>query len=128
MNKIRTGILESQLGDIEMPDKDIAFGRYCFDVDFVGFNGHFPGYPVVPAFVQLLAAVVVMEQWEKSPFEIAFIQKAKFHMEIKPGKEIRVQCRQLSGDTKIPVEVRITVEEGLAADIRIVIKTRESEE
>ena len=67
---------------------------FCFNPDFVGFQGHFPDYPLLPAFVQVLAAIVVAEESTGGPLRLVSLDKAKFQKEIKPGDTIMVECEK----------------------------------
>ncbi len=122
MNKIKAGIVNAKLGNLEFPSMDTAVRRYCFHGDFIGFQGHFPGYPIIPAFVQILSALTLMEEWNCSIFRLLAVPKAKFHRELKPGQEVTVVCKQQTGQKEIPVDVKLTTTDGLAADFRMIIE------
>jgi 3-hydroxyacyl-[acyl-carrier-protein] dehydratase len=115
VNRLRKEIIEAALGPVEVIAPDKAIGRYVFPQSFIGFTGHFPGYPVLPAFVQVLTALTVIEEWKGSPFLLASVEKAKFHIELRPDQEIIVQCREFEAKEKTVMEARLTVSEGLAA-------------
>ncbi|HEX2965650.1 MAG TPA: hypothetical protein VHO84_07685 [Syntrophorhabdaceae bacterium] len=125
MNTMKAGIIDAKSGDLEFSGGDTVSRRYCFKDDFIGFDGHFPGYPVLPAFVQVLLAISVMEEWSGSIHKLLSMPKAKFHKELKPHQEISVVCRKLPGEKEIPVDVKLTTAEGLAADFRIILKAIE---
>ena len=57
---------------------------FLFKSDFSGFQGHFPGNPILPAIVQLMTArESIIEQMEKE-LVIAKISRAKFQKMIIP--------------------------------------------
>jgi 3-hydroxyacyl-[acyl-carrier-protein] dehydratase len=122
MNRIKIEILKAKSGELEVSGTDTAIRRYLFDDGFIGFDGHFPGHPVIPAFVQILSALTVIEEWNGSPFKLLAVPKAKFHRELKPGQEVSVTCKQHTGQKEIPVDVKLTTTEGLAADFRMIIE------
>jgi 3-hydroxyacyl-[acyl-carrier-protein] dehydratase len=66
--------------------------HYCFDKDFIGFSGHFPGYPILPAVLQLLLAQLCIEEQKGCKISITSIEKAKFLSEIRPDELISIQC------------------------------------
>jgi 3-hydroxyacyl-[acyl-carrier-protein] dehydratase len=115
MNRLRKEIIEAVLGPVEPITPDKAIGRYIFPQSFIGFDGHFPGYPVLPAFVQVLTAVAAIEEWKGCPLQLASVERAKFHIELRPDQEITVQCREFEVKGKTVVEANLTVAEGLAA-------------
>lgn len=62
MNRLKKEIIEAAMAQIEVIGPDKASRRYCFPDNFIGFSGHFPGYPILPAFVQVLTAITVIEE------------------------------------------------------------------
>lgn len=115
MNRLKKEVVEASLGPVEVITPDKAVGRYLFHQSFIGFAGHFPGYPVLPAYVQVLTALIVIEEWKGRPFQLASIEKAKFHIELRPDQEIAVQCREFEIKGKAVIEANLTVTEGLAS-------------
>jgi 3-hydroxyacyl-[acyl-carrier-protein] dehydratase len=115
MNKLKKRIMEAALGPVEVIAPDKAIGRYLFPQSFIGFAGHFPGYPVLPAYVQVLTALTVIEEWKGRPFQLASVERAKFHIELRPDQEITVQCREFEMKGKTAIETNLTIAEGLAA-------------
>ena len=115
MNDLKAAIINAALGTVEDLAADETVGRYLFPRSFIGFDGHFPGYPVLPAYVQVLAALTVIEEWKGLPFQLASVEKAKFHIELRPDQEITVRCREFEAKGKTAIEANLTVEEGLAA-------------
>jgi 3-hydroxyacyl-[acyl-carrier-protein] dehydratase len=119
MSQLRKEISGGAQGEIEMVGPDKAIRRYCFPSRFIGFSGHFPGYPVLPAFVQVLLALTVIEGWKGRPFQLSAIEKAKFHIEIKPDQEMTVECREYKIKGISVIEAKLSVAEGLAAVFHI---------
>jgi 3-hydroxyacyl-[acyl-carrier-protein] dehydratase len=115
MNKLKAGIINAALGPVEAIAPDKAVGRHLFPRSFIGFDGHFPGYPVLPAYVQVLTALTVIEEWKDCPFQLVSVEKAKFHIELRPDQEIFIQCREFESKGKTVIEANLTVAEGLAA-------------
>jgi 3-hydroxyacyl-[acyl-carrier-protein] dehydratase len=66
--------------------------RYRFSENFIGFSGHFPGYPILPAVVQLITAQSLIEEQKGCELEFYSVQNAKFLHEIKPGEELEITC------------------------------------
>jgi 3-hydroxyacyl-[acyl-carrier-protein] dehydratase len=120
MNRLKKAIFEAAMGQVEVIESGKASGRYCFPNHFIGFSGHFPGYPILPAFVQVLMGLTVIEEWKGRPFQLVSLEKAKFHIELKPDLEIIVQCREYEVKGKPAVEVKLSVAEGLAASFTVI--------
>ena len=120
MSRLKKAIIEAAMGRVEVVESGRASGRYCFSDHFIGFSGHFPGYPILPAFVQVIMAITVIEEWKGRPFRLSSLEKAKFHIEIKPDWEIDVQCREYEVKGGPAVEVKLRVIEGLAASFTVI--------
>jgi 3-hydroxyacyl-[acyl-carrier-protein] dehydratase len=120
MNKLKQEIFEATQGEIKIVLPDKAIRRYCFPSDFIGFSGHFPEYPVLPAFVQVLSALMVIEEWKGQPLQLFTIEKAKFHIEVKPNQEMTVECREYEAKGVPAFEAKLSVAEGPAAVFYIV--------
>lgn len=98
MNRLMEAVKRSALGKAEQKAGTIE-ARFLFQDDFPGFSGHFPGYPILPALVQMMAAMSLIEEQMGIPLRLRSVQNAKFLQEIRPGDEIVIQCadRQVEG-------------------------------
>ena len=64
--------------------------EFLFKSDFSGFQGHFPGNPILPAIVQLITArESIIEQMDKE-LVITKITRAKFQKMITPDTPFTV--------------------------------------
>jgi len=62
---------------------------------FVGFTGHFPGNPVLPAIAQIMMGRIVAEDalaGIPQPLRLAGVRRAKFTAPVKPGEILAVEC------------------------------------
>lgn len=57
-----------------------------FQDDFLGFNGHFPGHPILPGIVQIMLTQYTVAQGLNAV--ITKIKKCKFAGQIKPKDHI----------------------------------------
>lgn len=98
--------------------------RYCFPPSFIGFSGHFPGYPVLPAFIQVMAAMMTVEEFKGCPCEFSSLERAKFRMEIRPDQPVDVTCTEYGPQDDPAFQVRVNTAEGVAASfsMKIIIK------
>lgn len=115
MNDFRKGIAAAALGDVEDCGPDAASRRYLFGEDFVGFSGHFPGDPVLPAVAQLRTVVSLAEECAGRPLRLAEIRSAKFLFPILPGKEVLVRYRRSAGDDGDLYDATLSIEGKKAA-------------
>ncbi len=119
MNRLRQEILSAAIDEIKVTAAGNINRPYCFKQDFIGFSGHFPGYPILPAFVQVLTALTLAEEQRGVPLELASLENAKFHIQLRPGQEVTVECEEKLVRGKPGVEARLTVAEGLASVFRM---------
>ena len=119
MNRVKQEIASSAVDEIEVSAPGTILRRYCFNRNFIGFSGHFPGYPILPAFVQVLTALTLAEEQRGYPLELASVENAKFHIRLCPGQEINVECKERQVRGKPGCEARLMVAEGLAALFRM---------
>ena len=119
MNKLRKEIVSSAIGDKPAGHTSLVTRRYRFGTDFIGFRGHFPGYPILPAFVQILTAVTLIEEHDKCRLQLETVEKAKFHIPIHPDIEIEVSCALQRARGKRVCDAHLTVAEGLASSFRL---------
>ena len=125
MNKIKKEIISSAVSRIEKSEADTIKQRYRFSPDFIGFAGHFPGNPILPAFVQILMALTLTEGHKGCRLKAASVEKAKFRIPIQPDREIEVACRQRTVGGLSGCDARLSVSEGLAASFRISFSVKE---
>ena len=119
MNRVKQEIVSSAIDEINVTAPGTISRRYCFNRDFIGFSGHFPGHPILPAFVQVLTALTLAEEHSGYPLELVGVENAKFHIELRPGQEISVECEEKPVRGKPGCEARLTVAEGLASIFRM---------
>jgi 3-hydroxyacyl-[acyl-carrier-protein] dehydratase len=67
--------------------------RFLFPPDFVGFRGHFPDRPLLPAVCKIQAAMVMLSAWSDARVELREIVSAKFLKPVTAGEELLVRCR-----------------------------------
>ncbi len=61
-----------------------------FDPDAPYFNGHFPGFPILPGVVQLGLAHHFAESFLREAFPLGCVKKMKFSAPIQPGDRVRL--------------------------------------
>ena len=105
--------------------KDGSFRRrYVFAPDFPGFAGHFPGRPILPAVVQIMAASLQAEAASGEPLTPTAIERAKFVSTIAPGALVEISCRRAPGAAPDRWEVRIDADRQAAASFVLTLQPR----
>ncbi len=125
MDNLKSAIRSSASGPVRETEPGTFVRSYCFAPEFIGFSGHFPGYPILPAFIQVLTVLVMAEEVKGRPLKVLTLEKAKFQMEIFPGKEIIVLCRERIIKGKTRLEGTLTVDESPAASFLLTFAEEE---
>ena len=125
MSRLRTAIQASARGPATRTESGTYVKTYCFESDFIGFSGHFRGYSILPAVIQVFAGLVTAEEIKGYPLQLITITKAKFHIEIRPGHEIHVECREGTAQGKESIEFTLIVPEGIAAKVAAIVAKKE---
>ena len=115
MDNLRSAIRQSALGPVRETEPGTFARSYCFASDFIGFSGHFPGYPILPAFVQVLMVVTMAEEIKGRPLQVSTLERAKFQKEVFPGQEIVIQYREGITQGKTKLEATLKIDENRAA-------------
>ena len=96
--------------------------EFSFSDDFLGFAGHFPGFAVLPAVVQVLVAQMVVEATAGRPMRLTALDNAKFLIQLRPQEVITVCCRQKKVTAAATLyEGNLHVATGLAASFHFAL-------
>lgn len=83
--------------------------RFLFPEDFIGFQGHFSGRPILPGFCKIQAVVVILETWHKKKVRLKEIVLAKFFSPVSCREELVFECReQMENSKEVMVKALIT--------------------
>jgi 3-hydroxyacyl-[acyl-carrier-protein] dehydratase len=112
MNKLKQGIMAAAVDQIRSDGEAQSVTRsYRFRRDFAGFSGHFPGNPILPAIVQILTVVSMMEEHTGRVQQLLSVEDAKFLNPVYPDQEILVNCRQRTIGGKLLHEAKLRVDD-----------------
>lgn len=126
MTPLRSAVAAAARGPVATSEAGGWSQPFCFAADFLGFSGHFPGYPVVPAVVQVLTAQLVVEAALGRPLQLSALENAKFLIQLRPEDLITVRCREKAlSPTVARYEGSLTVAAGLAASFQLVFTVTE---
>jgi 3-hydroxyacyl-[acyl-carrier-protein] dehydratase len=115
MNNLMTSIRLSALGPVQETEPGTFLQSYRFNPEFIGFSGHFPGYSILPAFIQVLMVQVMAEEVKGRPLKVLTLERAKFQKEVLPEQEIKTKYRERITQGKNKIEATLTVGENQAA-------------
>ncbi len=94
MNKLRKGIDASATEALSGTGMETGARRYRFAPGFIGFSGHFPGNPILPAIVQMCAVVSLAEEEGGKALCLAAVRSAKFLAPIRPDEDVWIRYRR----------------------------------
>lgn len=94
MSALRKGIDASAMEALAGTGAETGARRYRFGPGFIGFSGHFPGNPILPAIVQIRAVVSLAEEECGRRLRLAAVRSAKFLAPIRPGEEVWIRVRR----------------------------------
>lgn len=76
-----------------------ATGLFCFESNFIGFSGHFPGMPILPAVVQMAAVRCLAELLLKKKVRPLSYSRTKFRGVVKPEELLSIQLQMKRDET-----------------------------
>lgn len=123
MIKMKDGIRAAAIEAIRAIKPDTVQRRFIFPSEFPGFAGHFPGFPILPAIVQVQTAFCLAEDWLGAPLRLLGVENAKFLLQLRPGEEINVECRERRRDGQLVCDGRLWRAEELAASFQLILAT-----
>ncbi len=120
MNLLREAIIQSALGPSSPTADDGHCRRFRFRADFPGFSGHFPGYPILPAILQVLLAQMLVEETAGTEMRLAGLERARFTRRILPEETVRVTVVRQAKEGPSRYDARLTVDDEAAAQFVLV--------
>jgi 3-hydroxyacyl-[acyl-carrier-protein] dehydratase len=95
---------------------ELVFG---ISTDFTGFSGHFPGLPILPAFIQLLMGQCALEIHSQRRWSLRCVKRAKFMKTITPGQEVTVRWREQRLEDRLRGSFTLTVNDQKTASFSV---------
>ncbi|MDM8526314.1 hypothetical protein QUF80_23290 [Desulfococcaceae bacterium HSG8] len=95
--------------------------RFLFPSDFIGFQGHFPGNPVLPGICKIQAVLVILqERYKKTTIRLKEIVQAKFLSPVSCGEELAFECRETKrSDREMFVKALISSNDKKIAELKL---------
>ena len=91
-----------------------------FDPGFPGFDGHFPGNPIVPGVCLIAAARIFAEEVLGLPLEVTEIRQCRFRRPVQAGERAEVRLRIAEPEPCVrQIQASITVDGSPAAQMRL---------
>ena len=74
-----------------LADENRLVGDFFFDDDFLGFHGHFPGYPLLAGILMLALAKTLCEARLGAGVQVTRVDRAKISRQVLPGDRVRAE-------------------------------------
>ena len=74
------------------PGENQLVATFLFPTDFIGFQGHFPGKPILPGVCEIQAVLAMLSSWRSKNIRLGAVRLAKFLAPIGVDEEIEVTC------------------------------------
>jgi 3-hydroxyacyl-[acyl-carrier-protein] dehydratase len=84
--------IEQCMSKLTEVDEGEVVARFFFPAGFIGFQGHFPERPVLPAVCKIQAAIAVLEAWKRAKVRLNEIISAKFSAPVGCDEEVALRC------------------------------------
>ncbi len=96
----------------------VRTAEFVFPAGFLGFQGHFPGNPIVPGVAQIMA-VLLTAQSETGPLRLREVVRSKFVRMIRPGERLRVHTTSQTTAEGLRLAAECATDEGLCAQFKL---------
>jgi len=121
MRTLREEIMACAETPVRPLDADGSYElTFRFDDAFTGFQGHFPGHPILPAFVQLLAGQCALQIRSARNWSLRTVDRGKFLKTIQPNQPVTIRWQeQPLADDGLRCSFTLLVSDDKAALFRI---------
>ena len=114
------GELRSRMADIRRTEEGQYVCSMAFDPAFRGFEGHFPGNPIVPGVCLIEAGRVFAEEVLKKALTTRSVTQCRFRRPIFAGEraDLRIGLAE-EGENLWKIQADIRVEGNVCAQVRL---------
>jgi 3-hydroxyacyl-[acyl-carrier-protein] dehydratase len=93
---------------------------FSYPESFTGFQGHFPGDPILPGVCVLQSLRIGLEQAWRAPLRLVEIIDARFLSPTKPGDELLFNARESARDGGVfSVKTKVTRKGARVAELTV---------
>jgi len=125
MSELRNGIGASAMEALSRTGTETVARRYRFSPGFVGFSGHFPENPILPAIVQIRAVVSLAEEECGKALRLSAVRSAKFLAPVHPDEDVWVRYRRSIASGRDVCDATLSVAGKTVAVFRLELAEKE---
>ncbi len=119
--------LQDELKAALLPTHTSAAGVVSFEFIYppsiTGFQGHFPGAPILPGVCLLQSLRIGLEQAWRVPLRLVEVANTKFIAPTRPGEKLLFTvCEKSRGDGIISTKAKITRDGERVAELSVKLK------
>ena len=119
MNKLMQEIKQCMAGLAETKKGEVT-ARFLFPAEFIGFQGHFPGKPVLPGVCNIQAVIVMLQALEKKDIRLKEVVSAKFLSPVSHGEELVFNYRkQTESNNEALVKASVISKDKKVAELQL---------
>lgn len=122
MSALSKAIRGCALGPLRETGTETAERDHSFPAGFPGFEGHFPGFPILPGVAQIQAALCLAEDWRGAPLRLAAVESAKFLLQIRPEEPVTVLVREKRRGDRLSLDARLLRDGEVAASFTLAVE------
>jgi 3-hydroxyacyl-[acyl-carrier-protein] dehydratase len=123
--------VERELENILSPPREDPPGTLqstaVFPETFGPFQGHFPGHPIVPGFVQVRLVLHMIAHNRPVAHRLARIRQCRFKSPVSPGEPLTIRAElhfEQNGDLEVSATIRSNRQ--VKSNLRLVLAPRSS--
>ena len=119
MSRLTDEILEC-MSDYTVGADGKFSARFNFPVGFVGFQGHFPGQPVLPGICKIQTVLVMLEQLNGDKQVLSEVVQAKYFAPVTCEQELYFECTKRDSDNSdTTVKALVTINDKKVAQLSL---------
>ena len=119
MNRLMQEIKQC-MSDLAETKKGEVTARFLFPADFIGFQGHFPGKPILPGVCKIQTVIVMLQAWEKRDIRLKEVVSAKFLSPVSYREELVFNYRkQTESNNEALVKASVISKDKKVAELQL---------
>jgi 3-hydroxyacyl-[acyl-carrier-protein] dehydratase len=120
MSSLSFAVRESLLAAPDEVSPGVWEASFLFTENFLGFDGHFSGNPMLPGIAQIMAVVLTASAGRDS--RLLEVRRAKFMDMVRPGDTMRVRATVKPDGERTLVTGDCATEKGPCAQIKLTLE------